>query len=265
MAEMFTGYAIEREDRELLYAGLLSAHDLLGDEPLPDEISQPWHNIENQASMNSCGGHAGSSAMECLLHRMTGRIVAFSRMWCYLTGQRRSGIRGDNGVTIQGLIKAMSTDGIVLEEQFPYPARYSPYLPPELVLPAKDRRVLGYAAVTDYDAAIRWIAHKGPIICGIPWKRSFAAERDGVIDDWSGSTLGGHAVYFAGYRRYQGEYQPELSNSHSSEWAKAGRAFVTRRAFEWMLNNGTFVGLSDLSLLPGEAAVDWTDPANSIF
>lgn len=264
--EMFTGYLLD-EERPLRDAFLRTAVSadvgLAGVEEIPDKVDSDWARVEQQARMNSCGGHASSSSAEAIAHWM-GESVHFSRMLAYLFGQERSGIKGDRGVYIKGLVEAFKLDGFAHEDKFPYPQSYHSHIPDDVRAAAQLIKGLKHYEVSDSFTACKHIALKRPILMGIPWKESFARERDRAITDVSGRTLGGHAVCCIAYEKIDNEWWPELFNSHGSQWAEAGRSMIEPRVFKWMLENGVVVALEGLTGIES-GVVDFTDPANNPF
>jgi len=60
--------------------------------------------VENQGQVGSCTGHASSTCSEiCENIETKGGNTQLSRGFCYIMGQRESGITGDRGATISGI------------------------------------------------------------------------------------------------------------------------------------------------------------------
>lgn len=270
--EMFTGYAIDKEDR----AGTLAlavdptrALDILCAGEIPDKVSSEWARVENQGRMNSCGGHADSSVGEAIARSITGSAdTNWSRMYCYRTAQMEDGFRGDVGCTIGGLVRARKKRGYVPESMMEYPQSYQPQVDQSLYAVGETHVLVEAVQVNSTRQACEIIASGGGIVAGISWLESFAQERDRDITRAGGRSLGGHAIAFIGYeKRGADEWWPELFNSHGSQWAQAGRSFVRPDVFEWMIGNGTLMGYMGITGLKPDkqAPIDWNDPSQNPF
>lgn len=185
--------------------------------------------VENQGDMNSCTGHGGSTGFESLIYQLNGGFIQMSRMYCYLTGQRMSGIRGDNGATITGCVKGM-VNGLCTEDVFPYPSRYSNFIPTSAVQQAKSHTILGHQKLYNYEEMWQWVSTgKGPIIVGFPWYDRVAGSK-GIIDESSlaGSNPGGHCICIAGYTG-ESAYGAKMLDSINSH----GRSSGDNGHFQW--------------------------------
>ncbi len=208
---------------------------------------RPWLQIEQQGRMGSCAGHAGTSVSEYINWVDTGGgIVQLSRMFCYIAGQQESGISGDQGATITGVIQALKKMGICLEETFPYPSSYSDRLSPEAVSEAAQHKILQHSVLKSYDEVFQYLAAGlGAVEIGIPWTSSLANNRDGVIEAAAGQNYGGHALAIIGYTERK---WPIMANSHGTGWGKNGFAEIHPRLFdEWGRDSySELIGISDL-------------------
>lgn len=214
-----------------------------------------WLATENQGGVGSCAGHAGADcAQVCNWIATHGEAVRMSRMWCYLMGQKQSGLFGrDVGATISGVVSAMNQFGVPREATFPYPGAYRTQIPAAAFTEAKEHRILSASPMRSYDECFAFLASGiGAIQIGIDWTSSLAGCRDGVIERVSGGSYGGHSVSLVGYsarRDSQDRQYLWLHNSHGTGWGNEGWGEVAPRVIDaWIEKSGVgeFMGLSDM-------------------
>ena len=218
---------------------------------------RPILNVEDQANMSSCGGHAGSTCVEGAYYLQTlGREnVQLSRMYCYLAAQRESGISGDSGVTIEGLLRSLKNRGVCLEKTFPYPSQYTTRIPQGADEEAAKYRIGGHTPLRSYEECRDWIASgMGPIVVGMDWLASMA-DAGPIIESYGGDAYGGHAVAWTGYsERRDANSDPYiyLSNSHGRQWGGNGHAEMSPNVVRSIFRRGCEVaGVTNL--------MEWAD------
>lgn len=208
--------------------------------------------IENQGPVGSCAGHALALCGTLCILFATGRLVRLSRMWCYLQGQKKSGLFGrDVGSSIFGCVQAAHDVGICREEAFPYPGRYETRIPAAAIAEAVEHTIRSNCDISSYDEAFAFLSNGiGGIQIGIDWVTSLANNTSGVIDTLGGRSLGGHSVALCGYsdRIYRdGRNYLILGNSHSTDWGRGGWAEVAPPVIDqWLRGGGNGYGLSDM-------------------
>ena len=94
-------------------------------------------NILNQGNQGSCQGHSLSTIFTICYFLITGRIEYFSRAAAYYLSQRKDGIRGDRGSTLNGGRWVATQHGLCLESHWAYPSRYNPKEPSGINYPFK--------------------------------------------------------------------------------------------------------------------------------
>lgn len=260
----FTGYPIELERREELMEmsppGLFFS---MADEDLPKRVDfRDVLEIENQANMGSCQGHALSTCAEgCYYIATKGQKQRLSRLFAYLGSQKLDGIVGDNGSTLHGGAKLSTEFGICLESVLPYPnpVRYPGgghrSIPADAWEAAKAFRIRTTKFITEEQETKQWLGSgAGLVEIGIAWGNAMTPDNRGAIMSFRAGG-GGHAISLTGYLPCEeaGVDTPEgyvyiLDNSWGKQWGKQGRAFVAPRAVRQMLEHRftTFVGLSDM-------------------
>lgn len=219
----------------------------------PRTIDNDWIQCEDQKSVGSCAGHAISSCLEiCNYYDTAGGIVQISRMYCYLMGQRESGISGDRGATISGVVASAMKHGAPLESTFPYPGRYVTTIPEAAHNEARGHKLLKHTKLRSYQEVFDYLATgTGAVIIGIPWVESLVNSK-GRIEAATGRSYGGHALAITGYTSdaldNKGRPYPIMQNSHGTAWGKGGRAIVAPHLFDaWGRDQySEMIGVSDL-------------------
>lgn len=225
--------------------------------------------VEDQGQMNSCTGHGGSSGLEaCIYIDTAGTVtdVQMSRMFAYVAAQKQSGIKGDNGATITGLVESFKRVGCCREETLPYTGRYSNRLTQEQIDEAGKYRIVNHSYMKTYAESFDWMSRgMGPIVIGITWFYRLA-NTSGVIttDDLRGPSMGGHCVLLWGWSERQdndGRNYIWLLNSHGVGWGLRGWAEVHPDVIDaWGASrNSELIGISDLTSYdkPRRVVGDW--------
>lgn len=248
------GWAHDKEDLDRLQSESQEFFlSVRGQFEAPAEIDpRGWHKIENQRSMGSCQGHALSSVCEMCYRIATGKIIHFSRMWCYIGTQRIDGITGDRGSTITGGRDLASKHGVCREETWPYPQRYTRDIPDGCEDEAKEFKIKSHTILRSYHDTFAYLASgQGGVEIGISWNSS-CDPRNGVIASYKSGRGGGHAVSLLGYSSRKDNQDRNylwMANSWGEQWGNNGWAEVAPAAIDAMLDDRytVFVGMSDLT------------------
>ncbi|MFO0919685.1 MAG: C1 family peptidase [Planctomycetaceae bacterium] len=257
------GYRIDLEQRQRNLAELARTSRLLPSFRglrVPDRIDpRPWHRIENQGSMGSCQGHALSSVCEMAWRIATGctsqkKMIQFSPLFAYIMSQRKDGISGDQGSTINaGRLTAMQ-DGCCPLDLCPYPdpVQYTDRISREAIKAAAEFKIRSHSLCRNYDDVFAFLASgQGGVEIGIAWGDQMMECRSGVLERFYPGQ-GGHAVCFLGYddelQDRQGRRYLWLANSWSERWGDHGWARVSPAAVDQMCRHQDTVmcGLSDM-------------------
>lgn len=263
----YTGYLIEKEEREWLEANSLEYKMSFkaGDEkPEVINFSSVIH-CEDQRQRNSCCGNAKSTAEEVCWWLKMRTDKQFSRWFAYITAQMEGGgANGDNGAYIAAAVRASMKLGACPKELFPYPKdneRYSNKITPEQYEAAKEFLIKSQTKIRTYDEwADATLTNKGAFIIGIPWG-GLRPDANGVCHDYTGGG-GGHALCVAGGEYWQGtdELCGHIYNSHGPRWGKNGMAIIRRKAIEKMLKAkwAEWIMISDMET-PEPRKIDWAN------
>ena len=273
--DVFTGYAIDQEQREELLATQVDAvMNMLGD--IPDRMDprsspladQGFIQVENQASVGACQGFSLACCGEFAHTFATGEVIQLDNMYAYIASQVKDGINGDRGSTLSGGTKAFK-DGIPLQTE-PYRPVYPgrAYLTPERRARAV-YKLQSHTTMQDADHVRQFIGSGvGIVQLGIAWGRWMEPDARGCIHDFNPGRGGGHAITFAGYVPDSdvgvasgAGWWALLKNSWSRRWGKNGYAYVSPKAINKMIRHQwtVMVGRSDMeSPRPRKVKVDFT-------
>lgn len=206
--------------------------------------------VENQASQGSCAGHANTTILElCLGIATQADPVNLSRQYSYICAQKKSGISGDRGSTIEGNV-SVAKEGIPEETYWPYTGKYHTS-PPGGWEPARENaknyRLAKHAVLRSYDEVFNWLASgTGGVNIGIRW-----GVGDSPVCESYRNSGGGHAVGLMGYTKRKdssGRNYLLLLNSWGLGWGDNGWCEVAPKAIEQMLNSSysVFIGMTDM-------------------
>lgn len=241
------GYLIEEEDHAFLESTSTPVLFTAGELPKRVSFREKGVRIENQGRFGSCGGHAGSTVLECLNFLDTGDWIQLSRWWCYIAAQRETGHNGrDAGCTISGLAKAMQSRGVCLETSLPYPDRYTDILPRAAAEEASQHKIKTWTRLPTSDQARQFIGSGlGFPAIGIPWMNGF---QGGEISSrtYNGGSIGGHALAITGYDDSRRVF--EVPNSWGQQAGQSGWFTMTYEFYDKIFqgNQAEAIGFSDL-------------------
>ncbi len=116
MATEFLGYRYDLEDRESIQRDAAPYSELLKSSEWKEQELFSWWHVRNQGPKGACRGHSLAANARLCYRMRAGSIDLdqdgieneanlqddFSPDWCYYRCQAASGIRGDNGATIEG-------------------------------------------------------------------------------------------------------------------------------------------------------------------
>lgn len=258
---IFTGYAINEEDRENLAATQTNADLLmLGDIPPRMDprnsplASQGFIRVENQGQVGACQGFSLSCCGEFAHAFATGEVIQIDNMYAYIASQAKSGINGDRGSTLDGGTKAF-LDGFPLEVE-PYRSAY-----PGRAYLTEERRnraiykLKSHTRITGAEHGKTFIGSGvGILQVGCSWGRSMTPDQHGCIRSFAPGG-GGHAWVICGYvpdedvgQQSGDDWWLLMKNSWDVRWGKRGYAYLAPRAFNQMLRHSHTVvyGRSDM-------------------
>ena len=209
--------------------------------------------LENQKSLGSCAGHSGSTTLEWIRTIATGVIGhQLSRGGFYFETQRRDGINGDKGSTIENGYKLAKEWGCCDESLWPYPSRYDNRRPDNwdaVCINARKNKISTGLRVTSYESGRVFLGSgQGGIHLGIGWNSS--VDR-GLVERYSNSGGGGHALAALCLSdRLDDKGRPFwwIANSWSERWGQDGWAEWSPTAVSGMLQSRrtVMIAMSDM-------------------
>jgi hypothetical protein len=222
--------------------------------------------IEDQSQLNSCAGNSVTSIAESCLFLEGGiRDIQLSRMWAYIKGQAKSGIRGDNGATLEGCLKACS-EGIPEERFAPYTNSYYTQFSEAARADTVNRKIKSWAAVAELMSVYEGLATgAGGIYLGIACT-DVIFNCKGIIEDWNEYSTGCHAMCVLDWskRRVQGGLYAgwpylKLFNSWKKSWGDNGTADVHPAAMLKMIRGrlSSVYFVSEMEFI--KPRFDWKD------
>ncbi len=279
-----TGYDIELEDVEAIYATSISVEDWFSQFRKDDTYAYPdsvnaldWIVTENQGPIGSCAGHGATTVGEGIFWVATGTAPVFSPWAQYRLAQKKDGIRGDRGSTIFGNIWVAKNVGFVPKSICPaYPSSYGSgwAVTDEMRAAAADWKITNSVDVRGYDATLRFLKNgQGFVYHGSIWPKQFDLPGDKIHDFYgprrSDQHGGGHSTCIVGWSDLlcpccQREYLI-LHNSWDLRWGNEGAKYICRKAYDDMSGDRSTVlqGLSDIERPVGPRRVE-INPSNLV-
>ena len=168
--------------------------------------------IVDQAELGSCGAFASTANMVSTAEENSGNPLNLSQLWLYYRYREKFGhVEYDDGVFLRDLIKVLASDGVPLEDDWPYVlANWDKKPPPESYARALPNRITSYHAIYTLDDMVQSIASGYGFFGGISWYESadsLYTEKTGHIEyPPSGKLLGGHALFFSRYNLHTRQF-----------------------------------------------------------
>jgi len=260
----FTGYEPALEPREQLAASCLD-YDFAefvctGDVPKTRGIKDKMRR-DDQFQMNSCAGFGCTNSGEVGFFLQTGKWRQFNPHWTYRRGQEFSGIKGDRGATIFGVVEGAKKNGFLPEDvdddgkaEFPFPRDNYAFQYPASASQIAKQRTVGYSVeLKSWQAAVNFLqAGQGAIVIGGPWG-NWRPDSRGICRQFR-SGGGGHARAWVDWITIDGELMLVEANSHFKTYGDNGFAYHTRQFVEAQFADRYFcaIGISDIKLGPGD-------------
>jgi len=254
--EPATGYLKDEEDRDLLEACCIDFDIMslspLGDVPDTRGIKDKMRRTD-QGRINSCGGFGFAHAAQVAMFNQTQVWRYFHAMWSYRRAQEESGIRGDRGSTITGLVKA-GKKGILPEDfdgdgqpETVYRPDYDMRFPDGAAAVAAQWRV-GYSlSMRTFDEMLRFMqTGQGAVVIGGSWG-NWRPDANGIANTYRGGG-GGHARAYVDWITIRGKVHLVEANSHGTRYGDKGFAYHTKKFVDTQGRSSSFsgIGISDM-------------------
>lgn len=178
--------------------------------------------ILNQMSQGACQGHSLAMIFSICFFLATGRWLNFSRAAGYYLSQRKDGIKGDSGSTLNGGRWVATEHGMCLESDWPYPSSYNAKEPSNVPYLYKLVMTKPFSKVQD---VLDWIDLGLPVQTGFAWNDSCSRE---IVNNWH-SGGGGHSTTFwlrskAGNIKNINSWGPQWNGDGIHEWTESSIA-----------------------------------------
>lgn len=290
--QFWSGYAIEQENRDRIWATSYQLPYLASDNELPDcidprsspEFANGWLRTEYQ-HMGACQGYSLTENAEYNYTVHTGEIAQFNPVVAYVVSQKVDGIEGDQGSTLDGGTACAKDFGFCLHanglSEEGYPRGGWRAVTKEMAEDASKRKLMSHTDIRDWNAAKTFLgSYMGLGQFGTKWTEGLSRpESNGVISSIQGNTLGGHAYTLAGYSkidllprdvqdsiarmRTKTKFQDVaiVKNSHSERWGAKGWGYLIIEYWEMMCSDQwtVILGRSDMETPePRKSKVDFT-------
>lgn len=256
-----TGYLIDQENHQSLMALAQNSTQYTFGDINPATLGPPMGMIDilnekDQVHLNACAGESSSSILEACLYHQTSERINLSGMFAYVNGQKQSGIHGDNGAMLEGVIAGFKSDGCSQESFMPFTGQYYTDISQSAREDAVKRRLLSYSPISNllniYEGLVKKV---GGIFIGIPCTQEiFDSPSDGMLEHYSPvGNAGGHAMAFVDWceeRDSNGWPYLLLKNSWSKRYGYKGYRKVKPSAVNSMMQSSrsSFYLLSDMAV-----------------
>jgi C1A family cysteine protease len=174
----------------------------------------------------------------CVFFALTAHIAAtavendqdplnLSQLWAYYHYRDSHGlVEYDEGAYIREAIKLVATDGIPLEDCWPYDTRKFAQAPPgKCLAEARANRITSYHALESRQDMIHCLASGFGFVCGVSLYSSFDSTytaKTGIVTmpGPGEKFLGGHAIWVCGYDLHKDMFK--WQNSYGKGWGDDG-------------------------------------------
>lgn len=250
-------------------------------EAIPLNLEIDWFTQDDQGAWPFCHAHMRAGIEEVLYWLTTkGKVKQASRLYDAITDMRMDGNDSSpEGASIGGSLRAAIKDGWCEETILPYPPlypqdgigrHYSNKIPETATEDSKHRHIKsivpGIRTYKDVDAAL--VSGRTAVGFGMNWLSGWGQIRGvGTVNSTpSGRNLGGHALFFFGWRTISGLRYPILHNSHNG-WGIKRRAAIHPHVVDDILAHSQFGAFAVTNIeiddpIPQPQPWDWLTSGN---
>lgn len=186
--------------------------------------------IKDQDGFGACGGHALASGGEVLVNKSGAHpsMVSLSAWFAYslINGGR------DGGVSVQDGLKSLQTYGTCLDASVKYGTYQKSKIGKAAFEEALRFRLFDGYLCSTFDEIGSAIQYGDPVVIGIFIGNRFEPNSAGVIPEWDGSNVGGHAMLVVGSLLINGKWHLETVNSWRETWGLNGTCYIPESYFK---------------------------------
>jgi C1A family cysteine protease len=214
-----------------------------------NDVKMLYCPILNQGNLGSCVAHASYA----LFYIISSGNMTLSRLQLYLVGRATEGssLTKDTGLTIRGVMKAISKYGLCNESIWPYViSNFANLAPLTAFKNTYNLSKFKYTFIPQNLNSIKQVLSSGsPIIFGIVVYSSFEssnASKYGVIPMPNISkekNLGGHAILLVGYDDKSQTFK--FQNSWGTSWGNSGYGWIP---YAYVVNSNLAFDFCSISL-----------------
>jgi len=200
-----------------------------GEDSFPDEFLIDVPFVTYQGRIPSCTAHATTTM------KWAQENVRLSPRFNFSWTKYYDGYKGW-GSSFRQAIGVLQKKGAVEEEKYPDENKLSEkeytdinLIPAHLLGKAKEHMSKSYVRLTRTPMVMKkmLMQYNTPILCGMPWYKSYSREikKDGYLPKPEGSG-GGHAFICIGWRTKDGKIEFIFQNSFGKWWGDNGRFYI---------------------------------------
>lgn len=192
--------------------------------------------IKDQGDCKACVAFGTAATVEATLHRSLGiaspqlDLSEAQMFFCYGTGGfpiHNTDVHCDKGWTVEPLLDAITSSGVVPEACFPYlpfnQCCEGPGCTDGICADANAQSIAigGFVGIDDENRKRDWIATRGPLITCLTVFEDFYFYTGGIYEHVAGVELqGGHCVSCIGFNDAEGYWI--CQNSEGTDWGERG-------------------------------------------
>ena len=201
----------------------------------------------DQGQEGGAVGFAVAAALEYQIFKKTNKQLLISPRYIYYVARKNEGTsKADSGARMADAIKALTADGAVAEEAWPYKSGEFADVPPKTVANAERYRPTATQKLKSIDDVKAALQKYGPVVAGIAVYTSFesdSAARTGHIPDPSpkDSVIGGGAICIVGYDDQKKVFK--FKNSWGTGWGDHGYGYISYSYFEKLSDDNWLIVL----------------------
>lgn len=191
------------------------------------ELTHFFDGIDDQNGHGACAGFAAEVGAHVSKNLHGGIRRKFSPWFNYAMvngGQ-------DQGAIVSDLMKSMRDIGLALDETVPDKAWHKRMIPKEAYEDAKRFRLHQAYELSTFDEVVSAVLQNFPVVFGVMIGNRFSPDGEGVVPNWDGANVGGHAMPAIGVKFVRNQCRLVVPNSWSERWGLRGFCYMNESYF----------------------------------